>query len=91
MPYELLNKRFRATQKTIDRETSSIAAATNEFSARVTGSSNKITVGEASTMLDNVVQRLQSLKRKVCDVDLRSLGVACSDSCTCLLLEKNKI
>jgi hypothetical protein len=65
VPYELLNKRFRSSQKTVDRESSYLTTVTTNFSARISDSSNKVTVGEANTMLDNVVQRLQSLKRKV--------------------------
>ena len=65
MPYELLNKRFRATQKAVDRESSYLTTVANDFSVKIRDCNDKIMVKEADDMLDNVVQRLQTLKRKV--------------------------
>ena len=63
MPYELLNKKFRAVQKVIDREMTHMNSSVTELA----GTFNKpsLTTSEASASLDGLVQRLTTLKRKV--------------------------
>ena len=63
MPYEILNKRFRSAQKTIDREIHGLTSALNELEKCVeSGNSN---TGSVVQMLGGVVEKLQTLKRKV--------------------------
>ncbi|XP_068708537.1 E3 ubiquitin-protein transferase MAEA-like isoform X2 [Montipora foliosa] len=62
VPYEVLNKRFRAAQKVIDREVSLVVSATNDLTNSF--GSVSVKVGEITGFLDGVVQKLQSLKRK---------------------------
>lgn len=64
MPYELLNKKFRAVQKTLDREITLVTNGTSELSQNVTRSPEITTVGSVSSLLSSVEHRLLSLKRK---------------------------
>lgn len=59
----MLNKKFRAAQKVIDREVSLVVSATNDLTSSL--GSVPVKVGEITGFLDGVVQKLQSLKRKV--------------------------
>lgn len=59
----MLNKKFRAAQKVIDREVSLVVSATNDLTGGL--GSVPVKVGEITGFLDGVVQKLQSLKRKV--------------------------
>ena len=63
VPYEILNKKFRAAQKVIDREVSLVVSATNDLTNSL--GTVPVKVGEITGFLDGVVQKLQSLKRKV--------------------------
>lgn len=63
VPYEILNKKFRAAQKVIDREVSLVVNASNDLTHGL--GSVPVKVGEITGFLDGVVQKLQSLKRKV--------------------------
>ena len=63
VPYELLNKKFRMVQKTLDREVTHVMTATSDLGACV--SRPDATVQEVSSLLHGVAQRLSSLKRKV--------------------------
>lgn len=60
MPYEILNKKFRIAQKTLDRELSQIQNATSELERGLESKS----AGEITRLLGGVVERLQVLKRK---------------------------
>ncbi|XP_052227230.1 E3 ubiquitin-protein transferase MAEA-like [Dreissena polymorpha] len=62
VPYELLNKKFRLAQKTIDREVTKVQSVGNEI--RNCLKSPNITIGEVTQALDNMVEKLQLLKRK---------------------------
>ncbi|PFX25471.1 macrophage erythroblast attacher-like [Stylophora pistillata] len=62
VPYEILNKKFRAAQKVIDREVSLVVNASNDLTNGL--GSVPVKVGEITGFLDGVVQKLQSLKRK---------------------------
>ena len=62
MPYEILNKKFRLAQKNIDREVSHVTSAANELDKCLQKSS---TVGEVTTVLNGMVEKLSLLKRKV--------------------------
>lgn len=64
MPYELLNKKFRSTQKTLDREVSHVQAAANELEKGLKEGEVNIATGEITKLLGGVVARLQVLKRK---------------------------
>lgn len=63
MPYEILNKKFRMTQKTLDRELSAILqTATTDLERGL--DQNEPIVGNIAKLLDGVVDKLQILKRK---------------------------
>lgn len=64
VPYELLNKKFRAIQKVLDREITQVTNSTSELSQNVSRSSEATNVSKVSGFLDNVEQKLVSLKRK---------------------------
>lgn len=65
MPYELLNKKFRSAQKTLDREVSHVQTATNEFEKTCLRDNCKsVPTSEITRMLGGVVAKLQVLKRK---------------------------
>ena len=62
VPYELLNKKFRAVQKTLDREITHVTNGTAELSQAV--KPNETTVSSVSGYLGNIEHRLVCLKRK---------------------------
>ena len=59
MPYELLNKKFRSVQKTLDRE---ISQTTSDLSTILSRPS--ATGQEVDEMLQGMSHKLSSLKRK---------------------------
>lgn len=61
MPYEILNKKFRIAQKTLDREFSQVTNAATELEKGLAGAS---AAGHITRLLGGVVERLQALKRK---------------------------
>ena len=63
MPYEILNKKFRAAQKFLDREVALITSVSNELTACV--SKPSVTVDEVSGLLDGISKKLTNMKRKV--------------------------
>lgn len=64
VPYELLNKKFRSAQKTLDREVSHVQAVSNELEKSLKTDGTYVASGEISKLLGGVVARLQVLKRK---------------------------
>ncbi|XP_012255512.2 E3 ubiquitin-protein transferase MAEA [Athalia rosae] len=64
VPYELLNKKFRSAQKTLDREVSHVQTAASELEKGLVGESTGVASGEITRLLGGVVARLQVLKRK---------------------------
>ena len=63
VPYELLNRKFRGIQKVYDRDISSASNTSSELAAcaiKPTGA----TVIEISGLLDGVMQKVSSLKRR---------------------------
>ncbi|GFR32148.1 e3 ubiquitin-protein transferase MAEA [Trichonephila clavata] len=63
VPYEVLNKKFRTAQKTVDREVSHVQNAASELEKGLLKKSP--TVGEINTLLGGVVEKLNVLKRKL--------------------------
>ena len=63
VPYELLNKKFRSAQKTIDREVSKAQSAGGDLEACL--QNQQVSIGEVTKALDNMVEKLKFLKRKV--------------------------
>ena len=59
----MLNKKFRIAQKTIDREVSHIQNMTSELEKLL--ETTGVTVGQVSTVLDGLQEKLGHLKRKV--------------------------
>lgn len=66
VPYELLNKKFRAVQKVLDREITQVTNSTSELSQVVARSAETSSekCATVNNLLGNVEQRLLSLKRK---------------------------
>lgn len=67
VPYETLNKRFRAAQKNIDRETSHVTMVVAELEKTL---SSFPVVDSVVSLLDGVVEKLSALKRKVGDLQM---------------------
>ncbi|KAG8004294.1 Macrophage erythroblast attacher, partial [Nibea albiflora] len=65
--YETLNKRFRAAQKNIDRETSHVTMVVAELEKTL---SSFPVVDSVVSLLDGVVEKLSALKRKHSDSSL---------------------
>ncbi|XP_015910191.1 E3 ubiquitin-protein transferase MAEA [Parasteatoda tepidariorum] len=63
VPYEVLNKKFRTAQKTIDREVSHVQSAAAELEKGLTKKSPN--VQEINVLLGGVVEKLNILKRKL--------------------------
>ncbi|MGH0145843.1 UNVERIFIED_CONTAM: hypothetical protein FKN15_069852 [Acipenser sinensis] len=64
VPYETLNKRFRAAQKNIDRETSHVTMVVAELEKTL---SSCPAVESVVSLLDGVVEKLSALKRKAAE------------------------
>ena len=65
VPYELLNKKFRAAHKNVDREVARVQSAANELEKCLQRPS---TIADLTLALDNVAEKLTQLKRKVTGV-----------------------
>lgn len=63
MPYELLNKKFRAAQKTLDREVSHVQTAAFDLEKGL--QQEAVGAKDISQLLGGMVERLQVFKRKV--------------------------
>lgn len=74
VPYEILNKKFRAAQKNLDREVSHIQAAVGEVERSLLN--KNATVGELSRLLGGVMERLNILKRKAAESFSEEQGAA---------------
>lgn len=75
VPYEVLNKKFRAAQKTLDRELNQIQNVAMELETGLSTS----TAGDITRLIGDVVKRLQVLKRKADEsiADELSAGYEC--------------
>lgn len=62
MPYEILNKKFRTAQKTLDREVSHVQQAAIEIERNISGENVK--TQNITKLLGGMVEKLQVLKRK---------------------------
>lgn len=64
MPYEILNKKFRTTQKTLDREVSHVQQTTSELEKSL---GRNAPAKEITKILGGMVDKLQVLKRKAAE------------------------
>ncbi|XP_063932171.1 E3 ubiquitin-protein transferase MAEA [Zophobas morio] len=62
VPYEILNKKFRTAQKTLDREASHVQQAAREIEETI--SSGNVKAKDITSLLGGMVEKLQVLKRK---------------------------
>ncbi|KAI4461599.1 macrophage erythroblast attacher-related [Holotrichia oblita] len=62
VPYEILNKKFRTAQKTLDREVAHVQQAALEIERGISG--DNIKTKDITTLLGGMVEKLQVLKRK---------------------------
>lgn len=63
MPYEILNKKFRTAQKTLDREVSHVQQVAVEIEKNIT-ENNHVKTKDITKLLGGMVEKLQVLKRK---------------------------
>lgn len=70
VPYEILNKKFRTTQKTLDKQVNQVQCCSNEVEKSLNSGSN---VSEIRKLLGGVVERLQVLKRKADESTLQEI------------------
>lgn len=80
VPYETLNKRFRAAQKNIDRETSHVTMVVAELEKTL---SSCPAVDSVVSLLDGVVEKLSVLKRKVSAARPLACPTCPKESCLC--------
>jgi len=66
VPYEMLNKRFRLAQKTLDREVHNLTGCFKEVEEHCS-TTQTANPGEVVTMLNGVIEKLKSAKRKASD------------------------
>ena len=72
VPYELFNKKYRSTQRTIEKEVSQVSAQVKELENNVVVQASRprvngevrSNVGQIKTLLTGVVDKLNQLKRK---------------------------
>lgn len=62
VPYEILNKKFRTTQKTLDREVSHVQQAASEIEKTI--AAENVNTKDITSLLGGMVEKLQVLKRK---------------------------
>ncbi|CAG5120161.1 unnamed protein product [Candidula unifasciata] len=74
VPYELLNKQFRASQKIIDREISKFSSAAADLEKKIENSAH-LTVSDVTCALSSMVDNLSVLKRKAEESIQEELGV----------------
>ncbi|RUS88059.1 hypothetical protein EGW08_004225 [Elysia chlorotica] len=72
VPYELLNKQFRASQKVIDREVSKLTSSAGELEKKIQDST--LTVSDVTSALSTMVDNLSMLKRKAEESIQEELG-----------------
>lgn len=65
VPYDVLNKKFRLAQKTLDREVCHVTTAVSELE-RILFTADNHAASHISSLLGGVVEKLSSFKRKVC-------------------------
>jgi hypothetical protein len=63
VPYEVLNKKFRAGQKTVDREVSHVQNSIQELEKSLFRS--PVQVDQICSLIGVTVEKLQTMKRKV--------------------------
>jgi len=63
VPYEVLNKKFRAGQKTVDREVSHVQASITELERSLFHS--PVPVDQICSLIGVTVEKLQTMKRKI--------------------------
>ncbi|XP_044272107.1 E3 ubiquitin-protein transferase MAEA isoform X1 [Tribolium madens] len=62
VPYEILNKKFRTAQKSLDREASHVQQAARELETTISG--GNVRARDITSLLGGMVEKLQVLKRK---------------------------
>jgi len=67
VPYEILNKKFRSSQKNIDREVSHVQTAVKDLEDGINKTDTKVTVGTITDLLSGVIDKMEMLKRKAHD------------------------
>lgn len=67
VPYEILNKRFRLAQKTLDREVHNLNGCLKEVEECCSASSGNSTSTDVVLMLNGVIEKLKTAKRKASD------------------------
>lgn len=72
VPYEILNKKFRTAQKTLDREVSHVQQAAMEIEKCISGENVK--ARDISSLLGGMAEKLQVLKRKAEESISEELG-----------------
>ena len=63
VPYEVLNKKFRAGQKTFDREVNHVQTSITELERTLFH--NPVQVNQICSLIGVTVEKLQTMKRKV--------------------------
>ena len=63
VPYEVLNKKFRAGQKTVDREVSHVQNSISELEKSLFRT--PVQVDQICSLIGVTVEKLQTMKRKV--------------------------
>lgn len=65
VPYEIFNKKYRHSQKVIDKEQHAVTSAADEMEKQLTAPVTSVPV--MVNLLDNMMDRLRALKRKTMD------------------------
>jgi len=77
VPYENYRKIFRTSQKNLERELNAVQSTSNELADG--SSSGALAAEDALKSIDNMIGKVEGLKRKV------SPGVGCNSEIKCLL------
>ncbi|VVC95154.1 unnamed protein product, partial [Leptidea sinapis] len=73
VPYEVFNKKYRNAQRVLDVEARQVASAAGDLDATVKRGS---TAGEIETLLDGMVEKLTTMKRKASESTCEELQAA---------------
>ncbi|VDP07213.1 unnamed protein product [Soboliphyme baturini] len=66
VPYEIVNKKFRVAQKTLDRETARVSDVVNEVDSVL--KKPNVFVRDLNPVVDNLIEKIRNMKRKMSEV-----------------------
>lgn len=67
-PYEVLNKKFRSTQKTLDKEVACYRNAVQELERDISSNVGMTNISHITSLLGGMIEKLKVLKKRLMKV-----------------------